>query len=389
MSSLERNVVECLFLAVVATFWSAVAYGSDGIVQINQAQALAGNVTPGDAPGFPVSITVSGSYRLVGDLIVSDPDTSAIVVSGSPDVDNFALDLNGFQIVGPNQIGQAITGQGKGVDADVLTGATVTGGTIRGFGGGGIWIESDLAANVDRVVAVSNGTGIAVTAGTGCAVSRSQSQYNAMEGFVAGSNCSVRENLSSNNGATGIYVEGGTVVGNIVQDNGGAGIEVAGGLGSVIRDNQIAFSGGAGISCSAPASVVAGNTVRSSGGAGILFEASSIIRDNAVVECGGSFCVSSSSGASSVSGNAIGGSFASGLRSPDGVVVENVVAGTGSGIGIDSDGVVSSNRVKGVDYGLDSNGSVVSHNASDASVAPLIGSSQTLDTNACNGTVCP
>ena len=36
----------------------------DGVQLINQELALAGNVTPGDEPGFPVTITRSGSYRL-------------------------------------------------------------------------------------------------------------------------------------------------------------------------------------------------------------------------------------------------------------------------------------------------------------------------------------
>jgi len=34
------------------------------VISITQAKAVAGNITAGDAPGFPVQITVSGSYRL-------------------------------------------------------------------------------------------------------------------------------------------------------------------------------------------------------------------------------------------------------------------------------------------------------------------------------------
>ena len=42
----------------------SAAYGVDGVILIDQAHALAGSVTPGDGPGFPISITRPGSYRL-------------------------------------------------------------------------------------------------------------------------------------------------------------------------------------------------------------------------------------------------------------------------------------------------------------------------------------
>jgi hypothetical protein len=37
------------------------AYAVDGIVLIDQNRALAGNITPGDTAGFPISITQPGS----------------------------------------------------------------------------------------------------------------------------------------------------------------------------------------------------------------------------------------------------------------------------------------------------------------------------------------
>jgi hypothetical protein len=50
---------------------STALVASDGRIEINQAKALAGGVTPGDTPGFPVSITVGGSYVLTSDLDVT------------------------------------------------------------------------------------------------------------------------------------------------------------------------------------------------------------------------------------------------------------------------------------------------------------------------------
>ena len=47
----------------------APALAVDGVIEINQARALAGGVTPGDTAGFPVSLNDSGSYRLTSDLV--------------------------------------------------------------------------------------------------------------------------------------------------------------------------------------------------------------------------------------------------------------------------------------------------------------------------------
>ena len=49
-------------LALASTLGLAgQAYAVDGVIEINQARALAGGVTPGDTAGFPVTISVSGS----------------------------------------------------------------------------------------------------------------------------------------------------------------------------------------------------------------------------------------------------------------------------------------------------------------------------------------
>src|SRR5438477_1054895 len=73
------------------------AFAVDGVLLIDQNRALAGNVTPGDTPGFPVTISQSGSYRLSGSLTVPDMNTTAIQITA----DNVTLDLNGFSIIGP------------------------------------------------------------------------------------------------------------------------------------------------------------------------------------------------------------------------------------------------------------------------------------------------
>lgn len=92
---------------------SCKLYGVDGVVLINQANALAGNVTPGDTAGFPVTISQPGSYRLSGNLTVPDANTNAIEIASN----NVSIDLNGFSIIGPtvcNSIG-VCTNTGKGI----------------------------------------------------------------------------------------------------------------------------------------------------------------------------------------------------------------------------------------------------------------------------------
>ncbi len=72
-------------------------YAVDGVVLIDHYHAMVGNITPGDAPGFQVTISQSGSYRLTGDLSVPDGNTTAIQITA----DFVTLDLNGFSIIGP------------------------------------------------------------------------------------------------------------------------------------------------------------------------------------------------------------------------------------------------------------------------------------------------
>ena len=83
--------------ALVLLALATVARAGDGVIEINQARALAGGITPADTAGFPVEINAPGSYILTSDLIVSGVDTIGIQALTS----EVTLDLNGFRIVGP------------------------------------------------------------------------------------------------------------------------------------------------------------------------------------------------------------------------------------------------------------------------------------------------
>ncbi len=96
---------------------------SNGIVLINQQNVMAGNITPGDTPGFPVKISVPGSYRLSSNLSVqSQTSIQAIVIT----TDDVTLDLNGFVIYGPG-----VEAPGGGISATDRKNIAVVNGTIK------------------------------------------------------------------------------------------------------------------------------------------------------------------------------------------------------------------------------------------------------------------
>ncbi len=120
--------IQTIATAVAIAIAPLAAHAVDGVVLLDQAKALAGNVTPGDAPGFPITITQPGSYRLDGNLTVPFGGTGIVVMSA-----NVTIDLNGFTISGtaPTQTsgGQAIRYGGT----PPALGLTVRNGIITNF----------------------------------------------------------------------------------------------------------------------------------------------------------------------------------------------------------------------------------------------------------------
>ena len=108
---------------------AATAFAADGVVEINQARAVAGGVTVFDNPGFPVTLGRPGSYMLTGNLVIDDADTTAIEIITS----NVNLDLNGFTIDGPVDCGPP---DGR---------PTVCSAMSQGTGGAGVYIDARWA----------------------------------------------------------------------------------------------------------------------------------------------------------------------------------------------------------------------------------------------------
>jgi hypothetical protein len=136
----SRRLVSLGAIAVVLVL-AGPALAVDGVIEINQARAVAGNVTAGDGPGFPVQISAQGSYRLTSDLIVT-PGQDGIDVTAS----FVTIDLNGFNIVG------GAGGVTDGISIQSGTSVGVRNGNILGFTRDGVF--SNGGTNYVRVTDV-------------------------------------------------------------------------------------------------------------------------------------------------------------------------------------------------------------------------------------------
>jgi parallel beta helix pectate lyase-like protein len=215
-------------LAFLLAALSTAAYGVDGVVLIDQNRALAGNVTPGDAPGFPVSITQPGSYKLSGILTVPDTNTDGIVISA----DHVTIDLNGFAILGSAVCSSAgcspTSGQGDGIETSGPTydNITVRNGTIQGMGGSGLNLFGSsllveylhVRSNSARGMQIFSGS-----EGTPSVVRHNIVEQNGGVGIILSAGL-VSDNIVNANNQTGIFVGKAIVVGNFFSRNHGFGL---------------------------------------------------------------------------------------------------------------------------------------------------------------------
>ncbi len=287
--------------------WSGIAQPAlavDGVVEINQATVMAGDITPGDRADFPVSITVPGSYRLTSDL-VHNPQAGPLIIV---DANHVTLDLNGFSLVGGASCGAAggictPIGQAGFDGVYANTGAhnlTVRNGVVRGVIGAGLELQGLAARVIDvRVIGNANGgarigpycslSGVfALSNGTdgiyiaeGCALTNSTANGNRLDGIEvtgpAGGGSSVRESVAVGNGGRGIAVCGGAVVSDNEVSRNLIGIEIGTGnslttnctaVGEV-KNNRVATNGdGVFVSYGASAHLV-GNTILGNYGTGL------------------------------------------------------------------------------------------------------------------------
>lgn len=289
-----RNCGPLIVIMAASSLFTPVI-ASDGVIEINQASALAGNITTGDTPGYPVTLSDSGSYLLTGNLTLTDNTTDGIRIVAN-DVN---LDLNGFSIIGPStcSVVEGVVvcseprGSGQAGVRVVGSNVTIINGTITGSAESAIINESDLSGiRVERIAVRSNsGNGLSLR-GTGIVVDNCLVELNGANGmrldFVTGS-CSVSGNTLIQNNDAGAFYRGDNDAqaicafgDNLATDNGGDGLRQEGGTASFIG-NQSIGNGGYGI-----------------GGAGISIYGQNVIRANdsgtiepsPPVEIGMNFC---------------------------------------------------------------------------------------------------
>jgi hypothetical protein len=205
------------FTAALALFAlsAGAAHALDGEVLIDQATAKAGGVTPRDRPGFPVTISRTGKYKLTGNLNV--PARRNGIEVKAP---NVTIDLNGFTISG-----------GKvAVDAPDDDGLTVMNGTIDGAASQGIVARSFA---VVQDMQITNTGGVGVTLESAGRVLRSTISDTAGTDIQCRGQCLIANNIiarSTNGSGIELLTEAGghLVLGNVITDNQSFGIYAAG-----------------------------------------------------------------------------------------------------------------------------------------------------------------
>ncbi|MDX2154855.1 MAG: hypothetical protein SFV54_29195 [Bryobacteraceae bacterium] len=262
-----KRLSRTLLWASAAITVSKCLSAADGVVLIDQKVAQSGKVTALDAPGFPVTISEPGSYRLRGNIEVPDAAMTAIEITA----DNVTLDLAGFTISGPNVCTPNPTrctysGGGIGVQAvgpiGVVSPANVRvmNGVVRGMGGHGIRMMGDSTV-VQNVVSMSNG-GPGIVVGEGSVID-SVAKLNGSGASIVG--VIVRGCTASNN-IFGIFVRpGGVASGNVAFENAATGISVSYGTAT---GNTAYKNGSYGIDATCPG-VLSGNTAHDNAGGNV------------------------------------------------------------------------------------------------------------------------
>lgn len=274
-------------IVLLAIGTASTAFAGDGRLEINQACAVNTGCFPGDTAGFPVEITVSGSYLVTSDLSVTATNTIGVEITAG----SVTLDLGGFTLAGP------VTCSGLPVTCDAGTGhgifagsgvdrSTVMRGGVRGFGGGGI--DLDESAHVSDVTTSLNG----------------------FNGLDVGS--------------------GGTVVGVVSDSNDGAGIRAGAGR-SVIRASTARSNNGIGIDTN-DGSVIVGNVVDRNAFDGIVVDKAGVVEGNTVTR--NLDGIDANSG-SLVVGNAVYDNTTEGIRADAGaqVIGNTIFNNLGAGLG--------------------------------------------------------
>jgi hypothetical protein len=208
-----------VFSVMIALAASTQAGAVDGDVLISQAKINAGGITPGDAPGFPATLSRPGRYKLSGNLTVPNGAVGIEVTQ-----DDVVVDLNGFTI-SSNRPGQAMGGLFVR-DGDRTW---VANGTITGFQSYGVYLAGGAFAVVENMRIVSSGGPLygAVYTGHQARIRNNTIVNSNSGGIVDCVECLVERNIITGSTHYGIGFRGGQVIDSVIADNKGLALSVS------------------------------------------------------------------------------------------------------------------------------------------------------------------
>ncbi len=268
----------------------------DGVLEINQTCADGGGCFTGDTPGFPVQITVPGSYVLTSDLVTPENAFAGIFATASA----VSIDLNGFSIRGNMTcFGSPFSGSvfcvglgfgGIGIRADGHS-QTVRNGSIIGMHDGGIDVGDN---SVVEDVHLSHNGGVAIFVGFNSIVRGNTIRMNAgtrvgrdvVAGVRADIASVVIDNAISAVHGTAIHARDSRVAGNVVFAVDGDAVDL---LSGIMVGNVVALATGLGLRAG-QSTGIGGNLFRANNSFGDQFCSGQEISTNVVVGSVGPTC---------------------------------------------------------------------------------------------------
>lgn len=246
---------------IALVFMATSAQAGDGILEINSTCAVQTGCFPGDQPGYPVTITSPGSYRLTSNLSRLTGRGGELLDANTIQITAFdvTLDLGGFAITCSHFIaGQQCLGDANGVSGPFHIRTAVKNGSIAGMPSSGVYLGHE-AQVTNLQVGGNRGHGIQVGAGS----------------TVSGN--TVRSNGFGIRAADGSVISGNTVVKNT------SGITAL--SGSVVAGNTATHNQLGGITAG-PGSIVQGNTIRENANSGLGVAPDTGYRENVITDNG-------------------------------------------------------------------------------------------------------
>ena len=119
----KTSIIICLIAALLLITTDNAAKQATGLIEISQKD-------------IPLTITEPGSYILVSNLSINEPNITAIFIP----TDNVTIDLNGFTIKGP---GKGTGGMGFAINTNVNNNIVIQNGSVKDFGYVGVHLPGN------------------------------------------------------------------------------------------------------------------------------------------------------------------------------------------------------------------------------------------------------